>query len=253
MPWDPDRYEQFKQERYQPFEDLVSLIDKRPRLRVIDLGCGTGELTRRLAELLPESDVLGVDSSAQMLERAGELTRPGLRFEHGSVEDAAGEYDVVFSHAALQWVPDHASLVPRLFSLLASGGQLAVQQPSNFDQPSHLLMAEASLREPFAGALGDWKRTWPVLGIDAYAQLLFDAGAQNITVFEKVYPHVLPDADAIVEWMSGTALVPYRERLGEALYAPFVEAYRALIRERYPMSPVFFGFRRTLFCATRPS
>jgi trans-aconitate 2-methyltransferase len=252
MPWDPERYEQFAKERYAPFEDLVALIRVRPGLRVIDIGCGTGELTRRLAGHLPESDVLGIDSSPQMLERASELSRPGLRFELGRVEDVAGEWDLVFSHAVIQWVEDHAALVPRLFSLVAAGGQIAIQQPSNFDQPSHQLMVEVSREEPFVSALGEWKRVWPVLGIDAYAQLLFDAGATGMTVFEKVYPHVLPDAGGIVDWMSGTALVPYRERLGDELYARFVEAYRARIRARYPMQPVFFGFRRTLFSATKP-
>ena len=252
MPWDPERYEQFAEQRYAPFDDLVALIEPRAGLRVIDLGCGTGELTRRLADHLPGSDVLGIDSSPEMLERASQLARPGLRFARGSVEDASGEYDVVFSHAVLQWVEDHASLIPRLFGMVAPGGRIAVQQPSNFDQPGHVLMVEAGLEEPFVSALGEWKRTWPVLGIQEYAQLLFDAGAEDITVFEKVYPHVVRDADGIVDWMSGTALVPYRERLGDELYARFVEAYRARIRERYPMTPVFFGFKRTLFAATRP-
>jgi trans-aconitate 2-methyltransferase len=252
MPWDPERYEQFAEQRYEPFTDLVALIAPRPGLRAVDLGCGTGELTRRLADHLPESDVLGIDESPQMLERASPLARPGLRFAQGKVEDASGEYDVVFSHAALQWVQDHASLVPRLFGMVAAGGRIAIQIPSNFDEPSHVLMVQASREEPFVTALGVWKRTWPVLGIQDYAQILFDAGAEDITVFEKVYPHVVPDADGIVDWMSGTALVPYRERLGVELYGRFVERYRALIRERYPMAPVFFGFRRTLFAATRP-
>lgn len=249
MPWDPKRYEQFAEQRFLPFEDLVALINVRPGLRVIDAGCGTGELTRRLAELLPESDVLGVDASPQMLDRARELA-PGLRFEHQRIEDLSGEWDLVFSHAAIQWVEDHAALIPRLFSMVAPGGQIAVQQPSNFDQPSHTIMKAVAEEEPYASALS-WNREWPVLGVDAYAQLLFDAGATDITIFEKVYPHVLENADGIVDWMSGTALVPYRERLGEELYTSFRERYRTLLRERYPMSPVFFGFRRTLFAATK--
>jgi len=249
--WEPGRYEQFKQERYQPFEDLVALIAVRRGLRVIDLGCGTGELTARLANLLPGSDVLGVDSSAEMLARAETLSRPGLRFERRAIEEVEGEWDLVFSHAAIQWVADHASLVPRLLSLVAPGGQLAVQLPSNFSHPTHLLYDEVAHEEPFWSGLNRWERDWPVLSIEQYAELLYAAGAGGITVFEKVFPHVLAGADALADWMEGTALVPYRERLSTDLYGRFVERYRQKLRERFPSRPVFFGFRRTLFTATR--
>jgi trans-aconitate 2-methyltransferase len=257
MPWDPEQYERFKRERAAPFEDLVALIHARPRLRAVDLGCGTGELTERLAAFLPESDVLGVDSSAEMLERARERARPGLRFEQARIEDVTGAWDVVFSHAALQWVGDHASLVPRLFGLVRAGGQLAVQMPSNFSHPTHVfideLIDEPPFRELLAADNPGWSRNRPVLSIQDYAELLHACGAQDIVVFEKVYPHVLPDAGALVEWMSGTALVPFFERLPEDLRGRFVERYREKVRARWPGSPVFFGFRRTLLAATRPS
>ena len=126
MPWDPERYEQFKNERYAPFEDLIALVQLRDRLRVVDLGCGTGELTGRLADHLPGSDVLGIDSSAEMLARAAERARPGLRFEQRALEDIDGAWDVIFSNAAIHWVDDHPSLIPRLFSLLRPGGQLVI-------------------------------------------------------------------------------------------------------------------------------
>src|SRR5512143_2095886 len=122
MPWDPERYHQFQRERFAPFEDLLRLVQIRPGLRVVDLGCGTGELTRRLADALPDSTVLGLDASAEMLRRAAEQIRPGLRFELGTIEAVEGSWDLVFSHAAIQWVPDHEFLVPRLLSLVAPGG-----------------------------------------------------------------------------------------------------------------------------------
>ncbi|MGB2695168.1 MAG: methyltransferase domain-containing protein [Dehalococcoidia bacterium] len=253
MPWDPDRYEKFSAERYAPFEDLSRLIHARAGLRAIDVGCGTGELTRRLAELLPESDVLGIDSSPEMVERASALARPGLRFERGTAEDVQGEWDVIFSHAALHWVDGHATLIPRLFSLVARGGQLAVQMPSNFGHATHLIIDELAGGAPFREALGGWRRRWPLLSIDAYAELLSSCGATEITVFEKVYPHVLDDADALADWMSGTALVPYFERMPEELHEPFMTQLRERYRARWPERPVFFGFRRTLFAATKPA
>jgi trans-aconitate 2-methyltransferase len=251
MPWDPDRYHQFQQERSAPFEDLFNLIHTRPGLQVIDLGCGTGELTRQLADRLPDSAVLGIDSSPEMLERTAGLERPGLRFERALIQEVNGEWDLVFSNAAIQWIDDHPALVPRLLSLVRPGGQLVVQLPSNHTHPTHLLILETANQEPFRQALGGWSRTSPVLPIDAYAELLHQNGGRDLVVFEKVYPHVMSDADALADWTSGTALVPYFERLDPELRDLFMDRYRQRLREGFPGRPVFYGFRRTLFAATR--
>ena len=252
MPWDPALYEKFRDERYAPFIDLCALIEPRPGMRVIDLGCGTGELTARLADMLPESDVFGIDSSAEMLRKSAQHARPGVHFEQRAIENADGEYDLVFSHAALQWVDDHASLMPRLFKLVAPSGQIAVQMPSNHHHPTHRLIVETAQEEPFAAALSGWSRAAPVLAIDAYASILHNAGATAITVVEKVYAHVLDNADAMVDWTRGTALVPYIERLPEHVREPFLDRYRAKVRAAFPERPVFYPFRRTLFAATKP-
>lgn len=251
MPWDPVQYEKFKKERAAPFEDLLAMIDVREGMSVIDLGCGPGPLTKRLADTFPGSDVLGIDSSQEMLEQASELARPGLRFEQRAIEDVDGEWDLVFTHAAIQWLKDHASLIPRLLSLVRPGGQLAVQLPSNFSHPTHILIDEVGAEEPFRSGLDGYVHRWGVLDVEEYAELLHASGGSDLTVFEKVYPHVLEDADALADWMSGTALVPYMERLPEELHEPFMDAYRVLLRTRFNAEPVFFGFRRILFVAKR--
>jgi trans-aconitate 2-methyltransferase len=253
MPWDPESYHKFQSERFAPFEDLVALIAVREGQSVVDLGCGTGELTARLAERLPGSEVLGIDSSPEMLARAEALARPGLRFERRAIEEVRGAWDLVFSHAAIHWVDDHAALVPRLLGLVRPGGQLAVQLPSNHGHPAHALIAEVAGEEPFRTGLGGWIRQAPVLRIDQYAELLFAHGGRELTVFEKVYPHVLADTGALADWTTGTALVPYFERLPEELRDPFLERYRARLSARWPTGPIFYGFRRTLFAATRPA
>jgi trans-aconitate 2-methyltransferase len=253
MPWDPQQYHKFQAERFAPFDDLVRLVTVRPGLRVVDLGCGTGELTRRLADMLPESDVLGLDSSPEMLAKAEQHVRPGLRFERGDIATVAGEWDLVFSHAAIQWVDDHEALVPRLFGLVRPGGQLAVQQPNNHTHPAHRAIFEIAGQEPFRTALDGWSRAWPQLPLERYAALLFEHGAENITVLEKVYTHVLADSDAVAEWTRGTALVPYLERLSSNMRETFLDAYRARLRAVLPGSPVFYGFRRMLVVAARPA
>lgn len=257
MPWSPEQYHKFQSERAAPFLDLMGLVKRRPNLSVVDLGCGTGELTRKLADALPHSDVLGIDSSAQMLERALEFVRPGLRFEQQGIEQLCGggpgqgTWDVVFSNAAIQWLDDHEALVPRLWSMVKPGGQLVVQMPSNHGHDTHRLIRELAAESPFVEALGGWSRGSPVLGVERYAEILYGCGGEDLVVFEKVYPHVLADADAMAEWTRGTALIPYLERLPEGLRDAFLATYRERLRARWPQTPVFYGFRRILFAATR--
>jgi trans-aconitate 2-methyltransferase len=251
MPWDPKQYHKFQAERSAPFFDLLALVEVRPYLNVVDLGCGTGELTRELANALPGSQVTGLDSSAQMLEKAASYTSASLRFEQGDQAQLTGDWDLIFSNAALQWSENHAELIPRLYQRLKPGGQIAVQAPSNHNHISHQLYRETAGEEPFKSVLKGFQRYAPVLSIDEYASLLFECGAENIIVFEKVYAHVLEDADAVVEWISGTALVPYFERLGEYKEA-FIDALRLKMRAALPDTPVFYPFRRTLFSARKP-
>ncbi|HEX9027651.1 MAG TPA: hypothetical protein VF823_00670, partial [Anaerolineales bacterium] len=104
---------------------------------------------------------------------------------------------------------------------------------------------------PFRQALGGWTLLRSVLSIDEYAELLYQNAATQIMVLEKVYPHVLADADAVADWTSGTALVPYFERLTPALRDQFMQRYRQRLRQIWPEGPVFFGFRRILFAASR--
>jgi trans-aconitate 2-methyltransferase len=240
MKWDVEQYERFKREREAPFEDLMALIRVRPNLRVIDLGCGSGELTQQLAERLPESDVVGLDSSLEMLAKAP----AGLRVVEGTIEsflDGGEAYDLIFSHAALHWVEDHPTLIPKLLGHLKPGGQLAVQMPSNHQHQAHRIIAEVA----------GWRRQSPLLSIDQYAELLWSHGGRELTVFEKVYCHELADADALFEWMRGTALLPYVERLPESERNGFAAEIRTRFRRQWPERPLLFAFKRTLFAATR--
>src|SRR5690349_21732340 len=252
MPWDPNQYHKFQAERSAPFFDLLALVEVRPNLKVVDLGCGTGELTKQLAQTLPNSDVTGLDSSAQMLAKAAAHTNAHLHFEQGDQAQLGGDWDLIFSNAALQWSENHFELIPSLYKKLRPGGQIAVQVPSNHNHISHQLYRETAGEEPFRSVLNGFQRYAPVLSIDEYARLSFGCGAENITVFEKVYAHVLEDADAVVEWISGTALVPYFERLGASKEA-FVETLRSKMRAALPDKPVFYPFRRIFFSARKPN
>ncbi len=251
MPWDPTQYHKFQAERSAPFFDLLELVEVRPKLKVVDLGCGTGELTRQLADALPISNVTGIDNSPQMLDKAASHAGPNLHFEQGDQSQLTGEWDLIFSNAALHWTENHSELIPRLYERLTPGGQIAVQVPSNHNHISHQIYRETASEEMFKFILNGFQRYAPVLSIDDYARILFKSGAEKIVVFEKVYAHILENSDAVVEWISGTALVPYFERLGE-YKDEFVKAIREKMHAAMPDSPVFYPFRRTFFSARKP-
>ncbi|MGA7987719.1 MAG: methyltransferase domain-containing protein [Candidatus Dormiibacterota bacterium] len=254
--WNPTQYERFRTEREQPFHDLAALITRRPAGRVVDLGCGTGVLTAALHVQLGATETLGVDSSEAMLERARALDAPGVRFVHGDIGVWAPDQpvDVVFSNAALQWLPDHPHLFERLTAMLVPGGELAVQVPANFDHVSHVLASDIAREEPFAGALGGYRRTFSVLAPEEYATLLHQLGFAAQSVRLQVYGHVLESADSVVEWVKGTLLTDYEKRLPAALYEEFVARYRERLREALgDRRPYFYPFKRILLWGRLPN
>jgi trans-aconitate 2-methyltransferase len=245
--WSPNQYERFKGERAQPFHDLLALVEPRPGMRVIDLGCGTGELTGAMHEQLEAAETLGVDSSPQMLAKAAAFATETLRFEQRAIEDVSGErpFDLVFSNAALHWVEDHPALFARLTNLVADGGQLAIQMPANHDHPSHVVAAGLA---PHFGVAG---RVVPMLAPEAYAALLHRLGYTRQHVRLQVYGHVLDSARDVVEWVKGSTLTYYQERLGDA-WPAFLEAYTKRLLEALPDDrPFFFPFKRVHLWARR--
>jgi DNA polymerase IV len=253
--WSPTQYEQFRTERELPFADLLALIQPAPAMRIVDLGCGTGRLTRTLHARLQARETVGIDRSSRMLEAAEADSKvDGLRFEPGDIATFApsGEYDVVFSNAAFHWIDDHEALIPRLAAALRPGGQLVFQVPASHDDPSHRAADELTQVEPFAAAFQGWRRPQPVLTPEAYARLLFRWGFGEQRVHLAVYPHVLESRDDVVEWMKGTLLTEYERHLPPDLFGAFVEAYRARLMPKLDGGrPFFFPFKRILCWARR--
>lgn len=255
-PWDPERYARFAAERRLPFDDLVALLSRAPGGRVVDLGCGPGELTRELHGRLEARETLGVDSSPAMLGKAAAHAGGGLRFTLGDAgtfgEGAPDRWDVVFSNAALHWVEHHEALLPRLAALVAPGGQLAVQVPCNDHHPSHAVARAVAAEAPFAAALGGWSRESPVLPPERYAELLFRCGFTARRVRLEVYGHELAARDEVVEWVRGTTLTDYERRLPAALWPAFLERYRARLAEALPDArPFLYTYRRLLLWGRR--
>lgn len=241
--WDPTQYERFKDERAQPFHDLVALIERRPRMRIVDLGCGTGELTRALHEHLAAEGTIGVDSSETMLLESHSFGAEGLSFERGEIEGFVTDrpLDLVFSNAALHWIGDHEHLFAKLVTLLAQHGQLAVQMPANHDHPSHRIANE------LAPLFGLEPRPINVLPPEGYASLLHRLGFVRQQVRLHVYGHVLSSTRDVVEWTKGSTLTPYRDALPAARYEEFLAEYtRRVVDQLGDASPYFYTFKRVL-------
>jgi trans-aconitate 2-methyltransferase len=253
--WDPVQYERFKAERSRPFHDLVALVRPRPRMRVVDLGCGTGELTGELHAKLGARETIGIDSSETMLAKAAQVAgkaEPGtLRFERGNIEDwarAAHEpVDLIFSNAALHWVEGHEALFAGFKRALAPGGQIAVQVPANDDQPSHAVAGEVAREAPFREELGGFVRRSANLPLEEYASLLHRLGFEQLDVRMQVYCHELPSREDVVEWVKGTTLTDYAKRMSKASYEAFLARYRAVLFEKIDDArPFFYTFKRML-------
>ena len=256
--WDPEQYKRFAAERAQPFHDLLALVEPAARGTVVDLGCGTGELTAQLHNQVGATSTLGLDNSEAMLTEARTLDAPGVRFEHADIGELRADvtYDVVFSNAALQWLPDHPALLARVAALVAPGGQLAVQVPSNADHPAHFLAAEVAGEEPFLEALGSAVPPDPVRGVlapERYASILYELGFAEQHVRLQVYGHVLESSAAVVEWTKGTTLTRFRRLLSAPLYDRFLERYtERVVATLGDARPYFYPFKRVLFRARKP-
>jgi trans-aconitate 2-methyltransferase len=253
--WDPAQYERFARERSAPFFDLLELVKPCPGGRVVDLGCGTGELTRVLHERTRARSTLGLDSSQAMLDRSADHAGDGVTFELGDIAGwtPSRPLDLIFSNAALHWIADHDALFERLTGALSPGGQLAVQMPANHDHPAHRVAERVATEEPFRTALGGYVRQTPVLTPEHYAQLLHRLGYASQHVRLQVYLHLLRDASAVVDWVKGTLLTDYRRRLPDPVYDAFVARYRELLAAELPDEEPFpFSFKRVLLWGRLP-
>jgi trans-aconitate 2-methyltransferase len=249
--WDDAQYLKFADERTRPARELLARVPVATPRRVVDLGCGPGNSTELLLERWPEAEIRGVDSSAEMLERARhDLPNVEWVQADASVFDP-GEVDVLFANALLQWLPEHERLVPRLFERVQPGGALAFQVPRNFEEPSHRLMRET---------LGPWAertanvRSRSTIASPAFYYDLLAPAARSVDIWQTTYEHVMTDAAAIVEWVKGTGLRPYLEALTPSERPLFLEAYTRAIDAAYPPrsdGQRLFSFPRLFIVAVR--
>jgi trans-aconitate 2-methyltransferase len=254
MTWNPQQYLKFSQPRLRPAVDLLGRIATETPKRVYDLGCGAGNVTRLLVERWPGAAVTGVDDSAEMLARAAK-DLPNVKWVNLSLADWKPELpaDVIYSNAALHWLPNHEKLFPALVNCLASGGVLAVQMPRNFSAPSHTLIAETVRAGYGRGKLEHLLGRAPVAGPEDYYTLLAPL-ARSIDIWETEYLQVLEGEDPVKEWTKGTWLTQFLDRLDESERSTFEEDYARRLRVAYPRladGKTLFPFRRLFIVLQR--
>ena len=255
--WDAAQYTRFEAERNRPIHDLLAQLPAEGVQRAVDIGCGPGNSTELLLRRWPHAEVRGMDNSPEMIAAARERL-PGVRFDLGDAaawSSAGFAPDLVFSNAVLQWVPDHARVLPALLRELAPGGWLAVQMPDNLQEPAHRLMREVAAQGPWAQRLAQAAtvRDAP-LGADGYFRVLREAGA-SVDIWRTTYHHQLSGGmRAVVEWFKGSALRPFLQALDAEQQSGFLARYEEAVAGAYPQlgdGTVLLPFPRLFFIARR--
>jgi trans-aconitate 2-methyltransferase len=253
--WSARQYLKFEDERTRPPRDLLAQVPLQSARRVVDLGCGPGNSTELLIERYPNAEVVGLDSSPDMLRQARERL-PRAVFMQADLKSWTPHEptDLLFANAVFQWVPDHNAVLPRLLEALPKGGVLALQMPDNTDEPALALMREVASTGAWAARLAAANAARDDLAsVGAYYDLLRPLSA-NLDIWHTVYNHVMAGPEAIVEWFKGSALRPFLSALDGDMQAKYLAAYRAEIARAYP--PRFDGrvllrFPRLFIVATR--
>jgi trans-aconitate 2-methyltransferase len=254
-PWDPDQYLKFEDERSRPCRDLLTALSSLSPARVVDLGCGPGTSTALIRSQWPSAHVVGLDNSPEMITLA-EKSSPAEEWVQGDIASwkTSEPVDLVFSNAALQWVPDHAALFPRLLESVAVGGALAVQMPVPWGSEARKCIQEVAQRPEWSTKWESRSQSLKVEPPEAYYDILVPRSTR-VDLWVTEYIHVLPDAAAIVEWFKGTGLRPYLAALGtEPERDAFVAQIRDAIAAAYSVQPdgrVLFPFRRLFVIAFR--
>jgi trans-aconitate 2-methyltransferase len=232
--WNPALYRRFEDERTRPAAELLARVPLASPRTAVDLGCGPGNSTELIVQRYPSAAVCGTDNSPAMLEAARQRL-PQVEFQLSDIADwqPAQPPDLIYANASLQWVPDHARLLPRLVGALAPGGVLAVQMPDNLDEPSHRLMRETAADVRFAAASGQAdKLRARVLSVAEYHDLL--SPLAEVDVWRTIYHHPMADAAAIVQWLRSTGLRPFLDPLTPELQAEYLADYQRRIDTAYP-------------------
>jgi trans-aconitate 2-methyltransferase len=246
--WDPVQYDRFADERGRPFFDLVGRIRVASPQTVVDLGCGSGNLTATLVDRWPTAQVIGIDNDTKMLLAAATKQYANVQFTNGDIATWKSDepVDVIVANAALQWVPQHLAVLPQLVAQLHAGGALAIQVPGNFEDPHHLAIRQMMARPRWRAVLG----SLPERAMSSYPAMVYQSALSHlgcdVDTWETTYVHVLHGPNPVLEWVKGTALRPVLSTLSSDDAKDFCAELSELLNSAYGSHPwgTPFPFKR---------
>ena len=252
--WSAAQYVKFEDERTRPARELLARVPLASVKTAVDIGCGPGNSTELIAERYPAAELTGMDSSPEMLVAARQRL-PAATFVEADAAtwSPSAPVDLIFANAVLQWVPDHLDVVARLMAHLMPGGVIALQVPDNQQEPSHVAMRSVAASGPWAAKFKTPIAREVIPPVEAYYDRLMPLAAR-VDVWRTTYHHALADTAAIVEWVKGTGLRPFLDRLDAGERPAFIAAYQAKLAEAYPPRAdgrVLFRFPRLFVVAVK--
>ena len=250
--WDANQYLKFENQRTLPAIDLANRIKDLAPATVLDIGCGPGNSTNIVKKAFPDADVIGIDSSQDMIEKA-KLNYPDITFKLLDANSLTERYDVIFSNACLQWIPDHAHLIPYLIKdHLNDGGVIAVQIPMNGEEPLFRIIREVAGNAKWGFSEEPHNNARTLQPIEYYS--ILEDCSSSFQIWETVYYHNLPSHKALVEWVNGTRIRPYLAQLDDEMGKRFEDEIVEKAKAAYPVmnsGEVILKFRRFFFVAIK--
>lgn len=247
--WNPEKYLLFKKQRTQPAIDLAKRVRDCAPETVVDIGCGPGNSTAVLRSVFPNADILGIDSSENMIAKA-KAEHSDLSFQVCGAEELTGSYDLLFSNACLQWIPDHETLLPSLMQKLTENGVLAVQIPMNQNEPLFRIIQEVAAQPKWNFGNVHFEKN-DTLSPEEYYDILSTC-AGSFEMWETVYYHAMPSHEHLIEWVRSTRLRPYLDVLDDAGKQALEREILHKAKAAYPFTAsgeVILKFRRFFFVA----
>lgn len=253
--WNSAQYLKFKSERTQPSADLVNRIGIENPKRIIDIGCGPGNSTYELKKKFPDAYILGVDFSPNMIEKAKNEYKDidFMLFDaQKDFDKLEGKFDIVFSNACIQWIPNHENLLSDMMRILNENGVMAVQVPYQYEQPMHKIVKAVASKEEWK-CMFSFEKVFNILEENDYFDLL-SVLSSDFSIWKTIYFHRMPSQYSIIEWYRSTGLKPYLEVLSDNKKEEFEKAVFEEVKKVYPVQKngeVIFRFPRLFFIAKK--